>query len=284
MPGFFRRLFGSRKLPPTADDAGFPDFGAFPNPGRCSTMTIAFTSARRRWSEQVDLVEVLERVVTPIIGRCTRDGDRLIARNGLRFVPQIVSFTPLDAGKGTKTSTTIAVSHPRVFASSVFEWQHSVGETFEASVTDGFERWAELDLCALVNAIKADDLEVTHLALNVADRDRRVVFSPVLVTSLARPDEPDGDACGHPLGCPCCMFTQCLAVMRPLIDHHMAFGIRLYAGRMSDGTAVADCRVNGADFPAAADALRRYVATWPGTGIQALKQYVVVQTPPIATN
>jgi hypothetical protein len=42
----------------------------------------------------------------------------------------------------------------------------------------------------------------------------------------------------------------------------------------------ADCRVNGEDWLAGADALRAYVATWPDRGLETRKQYVLIGPKP----
>jgi hypothetical protein len=44
----------------------------------------------------------------------------------------------------------------------------------------------------------------------------------------------------------------------------------------------ADCRVNGEDWSAGAEALRAYVTRWPDRGFEFRKQYVVIQSPPQA--
>ena len=48
--------------------------------------------------------------------------------------------------------------------------------------------------------------------------------------------------------------------------------------RDQDGTAGADCRINGEDYEPGMAALRAYVATWPGRGFEFRKQYVFIHT------
>ncbi len=78
------------------------------------------------------------------------------------------------------------------------------------------------------------------------------------------------------------MFSHSLAAFRALLDQPETYGIRLFAMRGPDGEIGADCRVNGADFPRGAEALRAYARTWPGNGLQTRKQYVIMQALPAA--
>jgi hypothetical protein len=53
---------------------------------------------------------------------------------------------------------------------------------------------------------------------------------------------------------------------------------RLLALRDPKGEPGADCRLNGDDHDAGAEALRRYVTTWPGRAFEMRKQYVVIHS------
>ena len=48
--------------------------------------------------------------------------------------------------------------------------------------------------------------------------------------------------------------------------------------RNAEGSAEADCRVNGVDWPAGKAALLKYVATWPERGFEYRKQFVAIRT------
>jgi hypothetical protein len=63
-----------------------------------------------------------------------------------------------------------------------------------------------------------------------------------------------------------------------LIEGTSFYGLRLFATRDGKGAKQADCRVNGNDWEKGAEALRKYVTTWPGTGFEFRKQYVVLHT------
>jgi hypothetical protein len=54
--------------------------------------------------------------------------------------------------------------------------------------------------------------------------------------------------------------------------------MRLYAARYADGTVVADCRVNGEEYPMGAEHLKKYAETWPHRGLEIRKQYVAIRT------
>jgi len=56
------------------------------------------------------------------------------------------------------------------------------------------------------------------------------------------------------------------------------YGDRLFAARDENGAATADCRINGQDFPAGAQALAAYVQSWPQRAIEFRKQYIAIQT------
>jgi hypothetical protein len=65
---------------------------------------------------------------------------------------------------------------------------------------------------------------------------------------------------------------------KDFIQRDEFFGLRLFAVRNPDGTAQADCRVNGEEWEPGKAALREYVQTWPDAGMEFRKQYVVLQT------
>jgi hypothetical protein len=247
-----------------------PDFSAFPNPGHGHLLTVAFSNPQRSWDEKVDLVEVLAKVVEADLGPCVRENDRIRASNGLVLVPKFVGVQPMENGAGTGASTVVEVSHPTCFPNGIFEWQHSSGSTLLAAVTSGFEQWAQIDLRALRNALLESDLDLTFIRFDKPLWGmRRLVLSPVMGVfvpdSAALPGE-------HASGCPCCMLVRCLGAFEGFINSRETFGIRMYAARYPDGQLAVDCRVNGADYQAGAEALRTYAATWQGTQLLMRKQ------------
>jgi len=69
-----------------------------------------------------------------------------------------------------------------------------------------------------------------------------------------------------------------LEAFKELIEGSRFYGLRLFAARDEKGVPQADCRVNGEDWEKGAEALRKYVTTWPGIGYEFRKQYVVLHT------
>lgn len=256
-----------------------PDFAAFPNPGRGHEARVAFSDADGSWSESADLVALLATVIAEWVGACERDRAAVRLPDGLVLEPQIVNVIPFDERKGCQLSSVIAVSHPRVFVPALFEWQHAGGRSIEAALTSGFEQWVQCDLPPLRDALRADDLENLCLSLEQPDgHPRRIVLGPVLGIV---PEASSGAE--HESGCPCCMFTHCMDALRGLIHSDGVYGVRLFASRMVDGEVAVDCRVNGADFSAGAEALSAYARTWPRE-TQVRKQYVIIQTPHTKAN
>jgi hypothetical protein len=66
--------------------------------------------------------------------------------------------------------------------------------------------------------------------------------------------------------------------MKPIILDGQFYGIRLFAMRGQDGTAGADCRLNGEDWEPGKNALIAYVNSWPDRGVEFRKQYVILQS------
>jgi hypothetical protein len=90
----------------------------------------------------------------------------------------------------------------------------------------------------------------------------------------------DDNAAGegdHPF-CNCCFLTRNFEAFRSQLEDDGCFGIRFYAMRDENGTPGADCRINGEDYGPGMEALRSYVASWPGSGFEFRKQYVFLHT------
>lgn len=85
---------------------------------------------------------------------------------------------------------------------------------------------------------------------------------------------------GNPGEDSCCLFTSNYEALRPQLESDQCFGIRFYAMRNEDGTPEADCRINGEDHEPGMASLREYVATWPGSGFEYRKQYVLLHSHP----
>jgi len=105
---------------------------------------------------------------------------------------------------------------------------------------------------------------------------RRVVLGPIshMVSSPAKNEKEE-----HPF-CPCCLFTKAGDIWKEKISDSGFYGIRLFAMRLADGSAGADCRVNGEDWAVGKTALTEYVKSWPNQGVEFRKQYIIIQNPP----
>lgn len=260
--GWFRK---SERMPPAASPA---------NPGKGPTYSVAFANGERTWEEADDLVASLARTLRAL-GHVVDQKKTWIELEDLQLVPQIVSIQPLERG-GVHTLSTIQVSHATAIPEGVFEFQHAAGDTSPASFASGFKNWAELDLPVYLDALRKTPKVTTTLSFEPGPKSnlshaRRVVLGPPQRMAVNPPDDAD-----HPY-CPCCFFTKNHEVLRELLDSTAFYGVRFFAMRNVDGTAEADCRVNGEDFEPGRQALVDYVKTWPGTGIESRKQYICIQ-------
>ena len=253
------------------------------NPGRGSRLHLAFSGPKGEWSEDVDLVEVLREVLADGGWNTDRQDDWLVSDTGLWLHPQWTTFQPRDDG-AVSSSTTIEVAHPRLLSAPCFEYQHSVGETFAASVRRGFVQWAQMDWLVFQDLAAGTLRHCTAMDLSfppangaASGFERRLLLGPV--AHMALRDPPAEQEEEHPF-CACCLFTNSWKAFDPFLQTDGTFGFRLYAARDNDGDLNADCRVNGEDWQPGMDALRSYAATWPDRGLEARKQYVLIAPNP----
>lgn len=246
------------------------------NPGTGIRGTTTFAAGERTWDEPYDVVDSLAEVLTARGVAFTRleDGVRLDA-SGLVLLPRLVDgVRPTERGT-VRTTTTIEVHHPEWFTTAPFEYQHAAGADTAASLRSGFKQWAEGDLVALTDAARIRPTDCTFLTISdpnePASRDHRVVLGPVQFAGDHREDDE------HPAFCPCCLFTNTMDTFREHLASDDTAVLRLFVLRSDEGEVAADCRVNGLDFEAGAEALRAYGATWPGAGFELRKQLVVIQ-------
>ncbi|HJU39796.1 MAG TPA: DUF6348 family protein [Tahibacter sp.] len=214
----------------------------------------------------------------------TRDGAR-IAIGPLTLETQLEETAPT-AGK-LRVTTSVDTRCAAFGEHPLTEFLHGAGDTVAAAAVHGYDRWATTDLVALLDAARETpercmsmSMQFPATALHGAF-ERRIVFGPVeqmqANPSMTQPGDED-----HPF-CPCCLFTRSLLDIediRRLVESEHTLGMRLFAARISDGELQSDCRINTHDYAEGAEALRRYAATWPGTGLEWRKQYVVIRTVP----
>lgn len=252
------------------------------NPGQGASFEISFRNDERAWTETIDLTALLLEALAARghVGKREREG-WIVLPDGLWLLPQILSLSIPPDGHAS-SSTTIEVAHERLLPNGTFEFQHSNGDTAAETLSSGFDLWAQVDLVVFQDALRTELSHCTSMGMNWAPeegvqggRERRVLFGPVASRAMHEAAEDEE----HPF-CPCCLFTNTWEAFQPLIESNGVFGLRLYAARNAQGEVQADCRVNGEDWPAGANALRAYVRQWPDRGLEFRKQYVVIQSPP----
>lgn len=265
------------------------------NPGKGSAGSTTFVNAEKSWVEHFNLVSLLASVLGQLGHPVRSEEGWLVHENsGLTLLPEVTEVQPLDGG-GVRTTTTIQTSHSALVPEGVFEYQHSTGNNLDESFRKGFDQWATTDLTALLEALLPRPEICTTLEMEFPEKEgrpaysRRAVLGPVThfvqnpqvaaePRAPAHEGEIHGEHCGGHEFCPCCLLTNSFETFRDLIESSGFYGLRLLAMRDERGSPQADCRVNGTDWDKGAEALRRYVATWPAAGFEMRKQYVVLQT------
>lgn len=250
------------------------------NPGMGAKVSIAFSNAQRSWHEEDDLVRSLASVLKDLGHDARARRDWIELGDGFTLQPQIAQFQPLEPS-GVKTVSTIQVAHPTLVPGGVFEYQHASGANIPESFASGFRNWAMVDLPVFLEADleRPDNTMMMDFTKGAAkfelSRNRRVVLGPTqhLAQSPLAADAKDE----HPF-CLCCLFTNSIEAFREQIAKDEFVGIRLFALREKDGSVRADCRVNGIDWTAGAEALALYAGTWPDRGFEFRKQYVAIRS------
>jgi hypothetical protein len=197
--------------------------------------------------------------------------DLHVAELGLVLEPRGIGVDPA-ARDGVQTTTIVRVSHPRVFVTPIFEYQHGTGDSLASSLSSAFELWAQLDFPVLADATRDQPESCTMMKMEFpGGRARRVLLGPTARYGEAPSDE--GEHCF----CPCCLTTNCFEAFKSLIEGEGTYALRLYAARDPEGKPMADCRVNGENYDPGKGALEAYARTWGGSGFEFRKQYVIMQ-------
>jgi hypothetical protein len=268
-----------RRLPPHSSQPSA--LGTGPTLG--SSVSTALTDGETTWSERVDLVSLAQQVLQSNGHMAASDGTSVTHdESGYALKPTLVELQPLQDGR-VRSVTIIHVYHPQLPPEGVFEYQHAAAATLEKSIVAGFEQWLRFDFPAFLDAVREIPKACHSWQLSIPPKDglpeirRRAILSPV-AHFLERPQAAHDET--HSF-CPCCLLTRTYEAFRPLIEADGFYGIRLYAALSADGTAQADCRINGQDWEQGAAALRDYAASWTRTGgYEFRKQYVILQEDP----
>lgn len=265
------------------------------NPGKGIAGNVAFSNAEKTWTEHYHLATLaasaLQEQGHPV--QC-EESWLVLKESGFLVLPQLVHLQRLH-NSGVRTTTTIQVNHPALVPDGIFEYQHSTGDNVEDSFRKGFVQWAQTDLVALLDALRPETSVCTTLKFDFPEKDggpaysRRAVLGPVAhyvqnPQTYANEIVPQAgenrevEQCERHEFCPCCLLTNSFKTFNEFIENNGFYGLRLFAARDQNGTAQADCRVNGTDWEKGAEALRKYVETWPQAGFEFRKQYVILQS------
>ena len=246
-------------------------------------------------SQTLTLQQLLAHTLAELEISTQEQGDRLVLDDGLQLEPHMVNMAAQSNGSW-RTSTVVEVYHPQI-KDLIFEYQHSAGSSQVASLHEGFNNWARMDLVTLRDAIQPE-LDCASLGLGYTDEStgesykRQVVLGPTghyrdqpAEESAHSAQEHANDSADSEDGeqhdfCPCCLFTNSMEAFTDLLKGREFLGVRLYAARDAQGEISADCRVNGEDYPAALPYLHTYVQSWPQAGLEFRKQYVVIRNQP----
>ena len=264
------------------------------NPGKTISGKVGFSNAERSWNERFNVITLFASVLRDL-GHDVQVEESWVVHQSSGFIllPRFAELQLLQEG-GARTTTTIQTHQPLLVPDGVFEYQHSNGNNVEESMREGFDQWAQTDFVALLDSLQRKPATCTILKMDFPEKDdkpaftRRAVLGPVtfVVENQRMPAEPTTPAgeraerqgCEHDQFCPCCLLTNSWPAFRELIEGKEFYGVRLFAARDQTGAPQAECRVNGNDWEKGAQALRKYVETWPQQGFQFRKQYVVLQT------
>lgn len=212
---------------------------------------------------------------------CRETGEGIVMDNGLVFSVEYLESLPVGENS-LRTVSKVFSRHPKHFPEGLSEFQHAAGGTEVEALLNGFRSWAQTDLSILVDAVTDDVnaslvMEMPQHSENGSPDLLRKVFMGPYIHHVTR--APAGEECGdrgHDF-CPCCLFTNSIEAFKEQLASPAFLGIRLYACRDDEGMLAADCRINGEDFPAGAELLKKYAATWPSHGLEFRKQYVVIR-------
>jgi hypothetical protein len=211
------------------------------------------------------------------------ENGEVVLPKGLTASVEYLESQPLGENS-VRTTSKIICKHALHFPDGVFEFQHASGSSEEESLLSGFRTWIQTDLATLLDAV-GDTREaclVMEMSWPLVDSEvelKRKIFMGPYIHSATEPVSNVEDCEGecHDF-CPCCLFTKSFEAFTAQLKAHEFVGVRLYASRYADGTVVADCRVNGDEYPLGVEHLKKYAETWPHRGLEFRKQYVAIRT------
>jgi hypothetical protein len=267
---WLKRKLGKPEVPPELEPEP-PRIGENPdNPGYLVRGSVAFWHEERKWDESIDLPAALAQAMRER-GHSVLVNDDVVLEEAMGFVLRpLFASGELKAPSSARISTTIEFKHPVLTQRAIFDYQHTIGESANQALAEGFAQWCDTDFVALQEAARESANECLDINMTAGERERRITFGPVYFTKPGLMDE-ESDFC------PCCLFTKSGDALTSLAEREGFLAIRLFASRGADGEIDADCRINGVDYPEGIEALKAYVRTWPDAGFEYRKQYVIIQ-------
>lgn len=214
---------------------------------------------------------------------CHSENGEICLPQGLAASVEYLESLPIGENS-VRTTSKITCKHILHFPEGIFEFQHASSSSEKESLLNGFRTWALTDLATLIDAIA--DTSETCLVMETSwppkdgetELKRKIFMGPYIHS--ATESVVNVEDCKHECHdfCPCCLFTKSFDAFKAQLTSQEFVGVRLYASRYADGTVVADCRVNGADFPLGVEHLKKYAESWPHRGLEFRKQYVAIRT------
>lgn len=252
------------------------------NPGNGISVHCAFSNTERSWTEDANLLQILAAVMREADHAVKVKKGWLEADKDFVILPQFHTMRLLDPS-GVSTCSTIEVRHSDRIPTGIFEYQHSTGDDLQSSFAKGFQTWLEIDFAVLRDAVSKHSEKCLVLQMTFPEKNgapcnfRRTLLGPVSWFRSETPAEPSPEG-QHPPFCSCCLFTALSGHLESHLNDTHFYALRFYAMRNEDGTAEADCRINGRDWEPGRQALIEYARRWPGTGFEFRKQYGVIQS------
>jgi hypothetical protein len=245
------------------------------NPAAGTHEEFAYDTGGQSVRETVDLVDLLADSLKQSGHKIERSKSWIEHKeSGFFLLPQIVGVQANDDGSFLSSST-IQVNHQSIVPNGVFEYQYATGQNINEAFSAGFTQWEQADFIPLLDSLRPEPACSSFIRSALA---RRAIFGPA-TRILLGPQEPDAtvgsDDESH-VFCDCCLFTKSMDSFKEIFESDKYCCLRLYAARDEQGSPMADCRLNGEDYPPGAEALIAYIGTWPGTGYEARKQYVIL--------
>lgn len=251
------------------------------NPGYSTELRFDFSrdteeGGHEEWIEEVDLVTLLQTALREHGWNSLRQEGWLVTDGGFWLKPQFVEHSHSETTM--HTCTTIEVAHPQLLSQTCFEYQHSMSdESATDALSSGLVQWVQTDWKTFDDLAAQGELrhcQSMEMTFDAPPLHRRILFGPVTRAVAQAADQPAQE--GHDF-CPCCLFTNTTTAFISQLKSPSTFGLHLYAARAGDGEIMADCRVNGEDWPDGAQALLEYVKSWPDRGFEYRKQYVLIR-------